>query len=509
MATPSRREAIPRSTPMLPQAHPSHLFPLVRAFGLDPTSPSHCRYLQLGCGDGSHLIACALVLPVAVFVGVDKDAEAIADGQRMVEEIGLRNVSLYAADPLTWESTEGNFDYVIAHNLYSRIPPSQRDTLLSQISRWMSWDNSVAFVSYDTYPGGHIRRMIRDMLRFHIEDISEPTQRVAQAREMLKFLLAGLPDRHELAYGFLAQEVEQLLNHIPPEVLYHDDLIEIYEPVSFFDFAEHARHHNLRFVAEAEPSVMSPIAFREEVSQMLIAISKQDVLMKEQYMDFLRFRRYRQTLLTKDRRTPQSDPDALAIVRMWLSGQPKLAETRLDLSPHVTQTFTGPRGAAAKTDQPLVKAALAHLAEIWPQRIAFTDLLSHAANRLGHTTTPEENGLLAHMLTLLWLSGMVEVHGQAPSYCRSVSERPVASPLARIQARTGKHVTTLLHTTLTLDDPATQRLVTLLDGQHTIDDVTQQLLEMIPESQRPTPAMLRNRVTQAIEQFADNGLLTG
>ena len=55
---------------------------------------------------------------------------------------------------------------------------------------------------------------------------------------------------------------------------------------------------------------------------------------------------------------------------------------------------------------------------------------------------------------------------RAPLRARSAAgvERPVASPLARWQARAAAEVTSLAYTTVRMEEPAARLLLTLLDG---------------------------------------------
>jgi hypothetical protein len=54
----------------------------------------------------------------------------------------------------------------------------------------------------------------------------------------------------------------------------------------------------------------------------------------------------------------------------------------------------------------------------------------------------------------------------------------VASPLARIQARAGETVTTLLHTSIEIRDPVARRLLVLLDGTRDRAALTEELLPL-------------------------------
>src|SRR5688572_31873891 len=63
------------------------------------------------------------------------------------------------------------------------------------------------------------------------------------------------------------------------------------EPVYFHEFAAHAKRFGLRFVADAEANVMDPRAFPPAVAGVLNGMAARDVLLKEQYLDFLRDRK--------------------------------------------------------------------------------------------------------------------------------------------------------------------------------------------------------------------------
>jgi hypothetical protein len=110
-------------------------------------------------------------------------------------------------------------------------------------------------------------------------------------------------------------------------------------------------------------------------------------------------------------------------------------------------------------------------------------------------------------LSAVWMTGMIEFHGHVPAYADTVSERPAANPLARIQAHKSPRVSTLLHTTLTLDDGLSRKLVTLLDGSRSQDELVSALLDAIPAERRPERAMLATHVGKVLDRFAAAGLL--
>jgi hypothetical protein len=74
---------------------------------------------------------------------------------------------------------------VIAHGVYSWVPPLARTQLLAAMARHLAPDG-LAFVSYATYPGAHLREIAREMLQYHGRGGGEPMLRVARALEFVR-----------------------------------------------------------------------------------------------------------------------------------------------------------------------------------------------------------------------------------------------------------------------------------------------------------------------------------
>ena len=508
MSTTFAYDAVEYPTAALPQAHPGHIYAIARMFGLDPAPVERCRYLEIGCGDGMHLLATAVAMPDATFVGIDLSSVAIDRGNRLIAELGLSNVSLYATDLTKWGPPSDGFDYAVAHGLYSWVPPFVRDGLLALLARSLR-PNGVGYVSYNTYPGCYIRRMVWEMLRFHTKDIVEPPEKIGQAREMLKFLAAAQPSNPGPIPAMYKHELDGLLNDHHPLVLYHDDLGDVNEPLYFHEFAAHAERFKLRFVAEAEPSAMESRACPPAVAALLDGLADRDVILKEQYLDFLRLRRFRQTLLATDGRAPQKQPDPSRISTLLLSGKPKQPQEPVDLVDGVAVTFTGDHGAAARTDLAIAKAALLELGARWPGRVPFTELLKLAARRLGREPQPNDQQPLAELLMAVWMAGMIALNGHNPRYTERVSERPVASPLARIQLRSGEFASTLLQESMRFEDAPSRLLVQLLDGTRTRDQLATEIAAAFPPDKRPDPQALKAGLERNLERLARAAMLVG
>ncbi|MBI1747687.1 MAG: methyltransferase regulatory domain-containing protein [Acidobacteria bacterium] len=451
----------------LAQTHPDRLATLATLFGMKPARVACCRVLELGCGDGGNLIAMAFNLPQSEFSGIDLAPGAIAKGQALVEKLALKNIVLRHSDLMQVEPDFGEFDYIIAHGVYSWIPPAVQDKLL-EICRNNLATAGVAYVSYNTFPGGHLRNMVREMIRFHVRDLTDPQQKIQQALVLAKFLAESSleMDTYRL---FLKEELKQALSH-DRGALYHDELAQVNSSVYFYEFSEHARRHGLQFLGEADFFEMQDHIYTAEVSATLQAIGRNDLLLKEQYLDFLKCRRFRQTLLCRAEVPLDRGLKPEILTRFYLASPARPMSAKPDLIGSTVEEFRGVRGAAVATDFPLAKAALVRLGEIWPQLIPFSELLSWARLQTGiaassHGITLDRASLeLCEILLHTYKAGLIELHVFRPEYAAAVSERPMASRLARLQVESGDILTNLRHTSVRVEDEIGRQLLRLLDG---------------------------------------------
>jgi hypothetical protein len=165
-----------------------------------------------------------------------------------------------------------------------------------------------------------------------------------------------------------------------------------------------------------------------------------------------------------------------------------------DLRSTSSVVFRGPKGVEVETTAPLVKAALIHLGKAWPRHIHFAELLEIVRRRLAGVEA-EQSGAeqrdeardLGEALLRGCLAGLVELHAHAPAFVTEVSERPVASALARVQLRRGDPVATLRHTTLKIEDSLSRHLVGLLDGTRDRSALVRELAELVESGDASLP----------------------
>ena len=454
--------------------HPDTLATLATLLSLTPAPVDRCRVLELGCASGSNLIPMAYGLPDSQFVGLDYAGQQIAAGRAASRALALRNITLLPLDLRDIATHDlGEFDYIIAHGIFSWVPPDAQTALFETCRRNLA-PNGVAYISYNTYPGWHMLGAIREMMLYHIREVREPAMRAAQARALLDFLVesipaAGNPHGNLLAVygGFLQLEMNRLKTNTDNYLL-HDELEDVNDPIYFHQFAERAAQHGLQYLSEVDFSTVLPMNFSPAVSANLFQLAR-DVIEMEQYMDFLRNRTFRKTLLVHAdlsiNRTLR--PERLRL--MCLASQAQAVSDQPDLASLGVEKFRSADGATLSTDHPVTKVALTRLRAAWPQAIHFTDLLAAARAQLGLDPSPEKSASDAQVLAANLLkaytysSNLVELHVYPARFTTEISACPLASPWARWQAEEPGQITNLRHERVELDEVA-RFLLRHLDG---------------------------------------------
>jgi methyltransferase-like protein/trans-aconitate methyltransferase len=469
-------DLVPYPGHALAQAHPDRLATLATLFGMKPADITRCRVLEVGCGDGLNLTSVAQSLPGAECLGIDLAPAGIQKGLERVRALGLKNIDLRRLDLLEVKNL-GRFDFIIAHGIYSWVPDIVRDKLLAICKQNLA-ENGVAYVSYNTYPGGHMRDLARGIMRFHVSEFDDPRQRVSQARSLLKFIIesATEPDLYRMV---LQKELDRI-NEFSDSSLFHDDLAEHNAPVYFYQFIEHAARHGLKYLSEAHFFEIQTGIFPDHVVEIVNRMSD-SVVSREQYLDFLKCRRFRQTLLCHQEQPLDDHPRPEKVDCFYIAspihGQGADSETLI--------TFSGPKNSSIQTDNPLIKAALSALGAAWPRAVRFKDLLATALRLCmqrpaGEIDNPEDNARrLGELLLRAYAGGIVEFNLVPARLVARPSERPVASPLARLQSRENGEVVNLRHFNIQVEDPLSRQLLQLLDGTRDRAALVDEVMELV------------------------------
>jgi SAM-dependent methyltransferase len=426
------------------QTHPDHLGALAALFGMRPAPASRCRVLEVGCGSGGNLIAMGVGLPDSEFVGIDLASDPIAEGQRTIAALGLRNVRLLTLDLMDIDAEFGSFDYVIAFGVFSWVPAAVRRKLLDLCAAQLA-PQGIAFINYNAYPGFHLRAVARDLLRFHIAGIDDPEQAIGQAVALADTTLGiGMRDGE---YGAsLCHELDEIKKQ-SPDGIFHDTLAPENTAFYLHEFAGMLREHGLQYLAEAEFFTMQESIYGQPVREALRPFAA-DRIRKEQYLDFLRGRRFRQSLICHAGVPLEAEANAAYIRDLVFSCPAR---------PDEEGRFRRALGVPIKPVHPLARAALLHMVDVWPRRLRFDEV------RTGCAMEGDADDL-ADILLGCYSVGVIEAHASAPVIAVEPGARPRASPLARLQFADGTVAVNLHHKLVQIEEEEARRLVRMLDG---------------------------------------------
>ena len=472
---PNSYDELPYGSTAIPEMHPNRMAVVGRLFGLDPAPVRTCRVLEIGCAEGGNAIPVAVSLPEARVVGIDLSERQVAIGNERISSLGLGNVELVRADLSELKGEHGTFDYVCAHGVYSWVAPEVQEKLLGACHDLLAPDG-IAYVSYNTQPGWSLQLVLREMARYRARREDGAQRKMAAVRRLLGSVAASAKEAGGGYRALLAQQWSTLQGY-PDGYLFHDHLEEENHPCWFHDLAAKAAAAGLTYVADSLFGATPVAAALPELVSTLEGIAA-DRIEREQCLDFLTFRTFRQSLFCRSERTPSAEPDPSVLDRLHVVAQVRPPREAAGLRGEGSVGRTGADGKTLETDDPLLKACLAQLWERYPEAVPFTDL----ARRLAVPGAGGgEDGLRVLRQTLLkgWAGRFVDLLEHVPAYAPRAGERPMASPLARLQAgrRSGAAIS-LLHRQLRLDD-LEALVLSRLDGTRDVAALSRETVEVV------------------------------
>ncbi|MSR32625.1 MAG: methyltransferase domain-containing protein [Gemmataceae bacterium] len=465
------------------QSHPDRLASIAKLLGLEPPAVETARVLELGCASGNNLIPMAENLPKGSFLGIDYSEPQIARGKALVAELGLKNMELRHGKIEDVGPKDGLFDYIIVHGIYSWVPLEVQTKILEVCKKNLKPDG-VAYVSYNVLPGWRMRGMIRDMMLYHIKRFNTPQQKLQQARALLEFLVQSVPQDNNAFGSFLKSELE-LLRQQSDNYLFHDHLEENNTPCYFHEFIEKAGSQGLRYLGDADMRTMATHDLHAEAKKLLTTSPNQ--IESEQYMDFLRNRMFRMTLLVHADKQPVLQVNTKRIRDFYVASLLRVKDNGPVLNSTDPETYTVPTGGEATAREPLVKAAMRVMAEAWPERIQFNRLAVLASEKLGLQVPTDEPGLnritdqIGSALLLFYTGlpmGSLELSLRPLAVTKIVTDKPKVNPLTRKQSGVDGMLTNLRHQTIRIGD-FEKFVLPHLDGKKTKAEILEILKDLV------------------------------
>jgi methyltransferase-like protein len=472
--------------------------------GITAPRADRARVLELGCASGGNLIPMAYRYPDATFVGIDLTPGQIALGNSDVAALGLRNITLLAMSLVDITGDFGTFDYILCHGVYSWVPPDVQAAILRVASHNLS-AGGLAYISYNTLPGWHVRGMVRDMVMYHDDHSLAPHERVARAKEFVRLLAShggAKPTPHRL---FLLEEKANIETQEDAYFL-HEQLEPFNCPLYFSEFVRRADSAGLRYVCEAKLTDAASIP-----GGWATRAAGGDAVRAQQYLDFATGRTFRRSLLCHEAATPEAEPRARAVEDLFvaLRAEPAMPDPADSARGGDVESFALASGAKMTTNNPLILAAFHLLLRVAPEAVPFRELLQRVNDRLsametpGLSTTVDRSDPLAHMLLQCAAGGFIELHPYPSPFTHTASVRPIASAIARRRVASAYVVPSLRHAMAEVSE--VERVILAdLDGTRDRSDLAARLIERVNSGELEVDGALPPR--EALAQLVDSTL---
>lgn len=283
-----------------PQTAINNLEARARLMGLQPAPSANAKVLELGCSMGGNIITQALYYPDAEFVGIDLSGRQVAQGNAIIEKMGLKNVRLEEKDILTVDESFGKFDYIIVHGIWSWVPDAVKDKIFS-ICRNNLTEHGIAYISYNVYPGWKRQEQLREIMYFAGRDVlEEPLEaRTRKGLDALKALAEILENDKGLGGGGKLPAMQKILNHNFYYIA-HEYMEAFNDPIYVNGFIEWANRHRLAYIGDTDLHASFVSWMAEHTRERILALAGGDYIAKEFYSDILSDRQFRRSLLCRE-----------------------------------------------------------------------------------------------------------------------------------------------------------------------------------------------------------------
>src|SRR5215510_1186976 len=181
---------IPYLRDFKPMLAPAWLDHVALVAGVEPPArPDNFTWCDLGCGQGVTAAILAATHPTGEFHGIDAMAVHIDHARRLAADAMIQNAQFHAADfAAAIELELPQFDYIVAHGVYTWIDRGSQDALRRFIDRRLK-PGGLVYLSYNAMPGWArdlpFQRLVRELGRMFPGDNAA---RFAAAAEVVRGL---------------------------------------------------------------------------------------------------------------------------------------------------------------------------------------------------------------------------------------------------------------------------------------------------------------------------------
>ena len=383
---------------------PGHLRAAAHLWGLESVPLENARVLELGCAGGGNLLPFAVSYPNAHVVGVDLSSVQVNQGREVIEALGLKNLHLHAMSLTDITPDFGQFDYIIAHGVFSWVPPEVREAMLRIVRDNLS-PLGISYISYNTYPGWKAGDIVRDAMLLHSHSAQTKDEKLGSAKAVLNLLSDGLYSGNALAPS-LRGAVSQLSKHSDYYIAH--EYLEIFNnPCYLLEFVNLADQFNLTHAGDVEPFLEISATYGQNVqlNHSLIAIG-QPREVRQQYLDFAVGRNFRKSLLVHKERAAQvsTSPDLERLTDLRWAGHFIPVESDTNAPKDNRLHFKNNRNQPLYSSDAVVVAIVKILTEKWPQSLSFTELVDGMATVINQNKESLHKSVLTALQTLFRLN---------------------------------------------------------------------------------------------------------
>lgn len=474
--------------------HPDHLGALGTLFGLDVAPIHSARVLEIGCAAGGNLLSIASSLPGATCVGIDLSGVQIAQAREHVAGAGLRNVTLFHGDFRELPPELGDFDYIICHGVYSWVDEATGQDLLGVIRARLA-PQGVAYLSYNTYPGWHMVDMVRKLMLLHTADAPDDESKLEQSVNITRWLHRRTRMNPNDWRGRALELELAAMKDAGRSLMRHDYLAPFNRPLYFLDFVQRAGAAGLSYLANASPWDMYIENYDDDLVETLRQLP--DLLLQQQYLDFVYHTRFRRTLLCRSDAASTRDVRAELTLRFFVNTgmfeEPGLDGIEAGL-PIQVKINGRPSMTVAN---PILRVALQSIWKNGRRPASFDEVVDEAMTALADLklegallAQPDARervrGRLAGQILRAFFADAIKYGLARAPIARHIPERPATGRFQRYMASRFDYSPNLWHEHFPLNQ-ATRTVLQAMDGTRTVEE----LQELVPDPILETLGNLR------------------
>jgi SAM-dependent methyltransferase len=360
---------------MIPQSNPYDELPY-RSFPIEWTAPERLaiasmlhggprppldqyRVLELGCGNGANLLPLAYYRRHGSFVGIDGAHSQIAIADDRKKKLGISNAEFIHADFFSAaRQLNDQFDYIIAHGVFSWVSEETRDALLQLCAQNLS-PGGLLYLNYNSLPGWNVRGMVRDFLVAQTAGTKSLLSRAQLAQEVAAKLNASFGSDEHPYTQLMAKEFEFVCeNHL--SYIAHEYLSRDNHAYWRSEFMSIAHQHKLDYVADADFNYSAG-----QVSEgMLAGLQKEKIngCSLEDTVDLLSYRQLHSPILTRSPMVRQP-PDLEEFANLFVASCLTLCASTDSENP----MFEHPSGYQVEAKEEIMRDVLMSLQPLWPR----------------------------------------------------------------------------------------------------------------------------------------------